>query len=113
MVALLRIEGLVVFALGGFMIFEALTSETQAPLALVGVVLFAIIGGSGLLLASRGFATFRNYGRAPAVLANAIALGVAYYQFEARLWIAAIPLAIVAFATLLLALSLTPSAASK
>lgn len=108
MVALLRIEGLVVFALGAFMIFQAFTSKGEAPLALVGVLLFAILGGSGLLLAARGFAAQRNYGRAPAVLANAIALGVAYYQAEARLWIAAVPLSIIAFATLLLALSLTP-----
>lgn len=110
-VALLRFEALVVFALGAFMILEAFISEAEAPLALLGVILFAIAGGTGLWLAARGFATYRNYGRAPAVLANAIALGVAYYQVEARLWVAAIPLSIVAFATLLLALSLPPAAA--
>jgi len=108
-VTLLRLEGVVVFALGAFMIVEAFIAESEAPLALVGVVLFAILGGSGLLLAARGFATHRNYGRAPAILANAIALGVAYYQVEARLWVVAIPLSIVALATFLLALSLTPS----
>lgn len=110
-VALLRFESLVVFALGAFMIFEAFISETQAPLALLGVVLFAILGGFGLWMAARGFATYRNYGRAPAVLANAIALGVAYYQVEARLWVAAIPLSIVALATLLLVLFLPPATA--
>lgn len=108
-VTLLRLEGIVVFALGAFMIVEAFIAESEAPLALVGVVLFAILGGSGLLLTARSFATHRNYGRAPAILANAIALGVAYYQAEARLWVVAIPLTIVALTTFLLALSLTPS----
>lgn len=111
-VTLLRFEGIVVFSLGAFMIVEAFIAESEAPLALLGVVLFAILGGSGLLLTARSFATYRNYGRAPAILANAIALGVAYYQAEARLWVVAIPLFIVALTTFLLALSLTPSQAS-
>ena len=107
--ALLRLEAAVVFALGAFMVLKALTSESEAPLAAVGVVLFAAFGGAGLLLAAKAFATGRNFGRAPAVLANLIALGVAYYQAEAHLWFSAIPLAMVALATLLLALSIIPA----
>ena len=56
-VALLRLEAAVVFALGAFMLFKALTSESEAPLAAVGVVLFAALGGAGLLLAAKAFAT--------------------------------------------------------
>ncbi len=108
-VALLRLESLVVFALGAFMIVESFASKPEAPLALVGVVLFAILGGSGLWLAARSFATHRQYGRSPAILANGIALGVAYFQVQAHLWISAVPLALVAVTTLILALSLTPA----
>ena len=107
--ALLRLEAVLVMALGAFMVIKALTSESEAPLAAVGVVLFAALGGAGLLLAAKAFATGRNFGRAPAVLANLIALGVAYYQAEAHLWFSAIPLAMVALATLLLALSIIPA----
>ncbi|MBC7463865.1 MAG: hypothetical protein H7227_06365 [Actinobacteria bacterium] len=110
-VTLLRVEALVVFALGAFMVVEAFISTSEAPLALAGVVFFAFLGGTGLLMTARSFATHRNYGRAPAILANAIALGVAYYQAEAHLWIIAIPLFIVALTTFLLALSLTPARA--
>jgi hypothetical protein len=108
-VALLRLESLVVFALGAFMIFESFTSTPEAPLALIGVVLFALLGGAGLWLTARSFDTHRNYGRSPAILANAIAIGVAYFQAQAHLWVSAIPLFLVALTTFLLALSLTPT----
>jgi hypothetical protein len=108
-VALLRLESLVVFSLGAFMIVESFISTPEAPLALIGVVLFALLGGVGLWLTARSFATHKNYGRSPAILANAIALGVAYYQIQAQFWIAAIPLTLVALTTFLLAISLTPS----
>ena len=108
MATLLRLEAAVVFALGAFMIFKALTSQSEAPLATLGVVLFALLAGSGLLLAAKAFATGRNYGRAPAVLANAIALGVSYFQGQAHLWFSAIPLAILALTVLVLAISIIP-----
>ena len=40
------------------------------------------------------------YGKAPAVLANLIALGVVKYQAEAGLYYVAIPIAVLAVATL-------------
>lgn len=105
---LLQIEAAAVLALGGLLIFKSFTSKPEAPGALIGEVLFALLGGIGLLAAARGFRTNRNYGRAPAVLANLIALGVAYFQISAHLWIVAIPLALIAAVTLALALSIIP-----
>ena len=105
---LLQIEAAAVLALGGLLIFKSFTSKPEAPGALIGEVLFALLGGIGLLAAARGFRTNRNYGRAPAVLANLIALGVAYFQVSAHLWIVAIPLALVAAVTLAFALSIIP-----
>ena len=105
---LLQVEAAVVLALGGLLIFKSFTSKPEAPGALIGEVLFALLGGIGLLAAARGFRTNRNYGRAPAVLANLIALGVAYFQISAHLWVVAIPLALVAAVTLAFALSIIP-----
>jgi len=105
---LLQVEAAVVLALGGLLIFKSFTSKPEAPGALIGEVLFALLGGIGLLAAAHGFRTNRNYGRAPAVLANLIALGVAYFQISAHLWIVAIPLALVAAVTLVFALSIIP-----
>ena len=51
----------------------------------------------------------KYYGRAPAVLANLIALGVVSYQVEAHLWWVAGPLAALAGATLIAALRAIPT----
>jgi hypothetical protein len=107
--ALLSLEAAAVLALGGYLIVKSFTSKPEAPGALIGEVVFSFLGGIGLLVAARGFRTNRNYGRAPAVLANLIALGVSYFQIGAHLWIVGIPLAIIALVTLTLALSITPN----
>jgi hypothetical protein len=51
----------------------------------------------------------KYYGRAPAVLANLIALGVVSYQIEAHLWFVAIPLAALAGTTLISVLRAIPT----
>ncbi len=98
--ALLFIEGAVVLALGGWLLVLGFTHENREILPLLGVLLFAIAGGVGLIQCGRGYRAGKNYGKAPAVLANLIALGVVKYQAEAGLYYIAIPLAILAVATL-------------
>ena len=97
---LLFIEGAVVLALGGWLLVLGFTHENREILPLLGVLLFAIAGGLGLIQCGRGYQSGKNYGKAPAVLANLIALGVVKYQAEAGLYYIAIPLAILAVATL-------------
>ncbi len=97
---LLFIEGAVVLALGGWLLVLGFTHENREILPLLGVLLFAITGGLGLIQCGRGYREGKNYGKAPAVLANLIALGVVKYQAEAGLYYIAIPLAILAVATL-------------
>lgn len=106
--ALLNLEGVVVLALGAFLIFKALTADSVEILPLLGVVIFALIGGLGLLASAYSFKNYRHFGRAPAVLANLIALGVAKYQFDGGLWFVAMPLVIVAISTLYCALTIVP-----
>lgn len=97
---LLFVEGAVVLALGGWLLVLGFTHENREILPLLGVLLFAIAGGLGLIQCGRGYREGKNYGKAPAVLANLIALGVVKYQAEAGLYYIAIPLAILAVATL-------------
>ena len=106
--SLLRVEAAMVLSLGIYLVVKALSSTPQAPAALIAEVLFTILGALGLVGAAHGFATGRNYGRAPAILANLIALGVSTFQMQAHLWALAIPLALLSIITLILALSLTP-----
>jgi len=111
--ALLTFEGAVVLALGAFLIFKSLTAESVELAPLSGEIFFAAIGGVGLLASAYSFKNKRRYGRAPAVLANLIALGVAKYQFEGGLWFVALPLVIVATTTLYCALTIVPEAGDK
>jgi len=106
---LLKGEALILIALAIIQVIATFThDQIQEPLAIVGVIAFALMGSVGLFFSARGFAKGRMYGRAPAVLANLIALGVAYYQFSAGLWYMAFPLTLLALATLFFSLSVLP-----
>ncbi|HUW77876.1 MAG TPA: hypothetical protein VMV52_03895 [Candidatus Nanopelagicaceae bacterium] len=105
---LLSGEAAAVLALGAFLVAKSLISTPEAPWALVGEVVFALLAGLGLLLSAHGFRTNRNYGRSPAILVNLIALGVAYFQISAHFWVLAVPMSLVAAVTVGLALSIIP-----
>ncbi len=108
-VALLRLEGIVILALGLFLIVKGLMSGGLIEWFVIsGILALALIGGFGLLFAAKGFKTKKMYGRAPAVLANLIAIGVSKYIFEAGFWWAALPLALYAALTIYCAVSIVP-----
>ena len=117
--ALLNFEGAVVLALGVFVLYLDLTRDDVSVagsveiLPLLGVLLFALIGGLGLLACAYSFKNQRHFGRAPAVLANLIALGVAKYQFEGGLWFVALPLVILAVSTIFCAVTIVPESDEK
>lgn len=103
---LLFIEGALVLALGVWLIVLGITHENREILPLLGVLLFAIAGGLGLIQCGRGYKAGKNFGKAPAVLANLIVLGVVKYQAEAGLYYLAIPLAVIAVVTLFFVLTI-------
>jgi putative Mn2+ efflux pump MntP len=107
--ALLQVEAAGLIALAAFMLIKSIGNHLEAPLALIGVVIFAILGALALLLSARGFRAGKNYGRSPAILLNLIALGVSYFQIQAHLWIAAIPMGVISFLTLAFALAIVPA----
>jgi len=108
-VALLRIEGIAILALGLFLIVKGLaTSGGIEWFVISGILALALVGGFGLLFAAKGFKEKKMYGRAPAVLANLIAIGVSKYMFEAGLWWAALPLTLYAALTIYCAVSIDP-----
>ena len=108
-VTLLRIEGISILALGLFLIIKGLVDGGGIEWFVIsGILALAIVGGLGLLLAAKGFKSKKMYGRAPAVLANLIAIGVSKYIFEAGFWWAALPLTLYAALTIYCAISLVP-----
>ena len=94
---LLYIEAAIVLSLGLWLIFFSFTHESVEMAPVLGEIGFALLWALGLYVAGRGYAKGKNYGRSPAMLANLIALGVAYYQIQGAFYIGAaiiIPLAV-------------------
>ncbi len=106
--SLLIAEAVVIATLGVWLLVLTITADSFEFLPLLGVLLFIALGSGGLAAAAIGYRRGRYFGRAPAVLANLIALGVVSYQVQAGLWIAAVPLGILAGATLGAALRAIP-----
>ena len=62
----------------------------------LGVVGMALAGSGALYALARGVKEGKRWATSPTILANLIALGVAKYQFEAGLYILALPIVVVA-----------------
>jgi len=103
---LLFIEGGIVLALAGWLIALGITHDQKEIAPLVGVIIFAVLGSAGLFASGRGYKTGKNYGRSPAILANLIALGVAYYQIQGHFYIGAVVILPLALPTLYFAFSI-------
>ena len=106
--ALLTIESVVVASLGVWLIILAATAESVEILPLLGVLIFIVLGSGGLFISARGFRNGKYFGRAPALLANLIAIGVSKYQFAAGLYLVAIPLFLLAIITAVAAIRAVP-----
>ena len=101
---LLRFESLIILSAVIYLLIAPFISDVTAPTTLSAEIGFGLLGSAGLWLCASGFKKQRSFGRAPAVLANLIALGVSYYMISGNLLLVGIPLAILAFITLLSAL---------
>lgn len=108
MASLLALESAIIAGLGIWLIVLTATADTFEFKPLLGDLLFAVLGSGGLAAAAIGYRRGKYFGRSPAVLANLIALGVVSYQIQAGLWLVAVPLAMLAVATLVAALRAIP-----
>lgn len=105
---LVRAEAIFLFALGAYLFVRTLTSSVEELDAVIAEIVFLILGGVGLFFAGRGFLQQRNYGRGPTVLANLIAMGVAYYMIDGDRILLGVVLGIYAFVTFVAALASIP-----
>jgi ABC-type arginine transport system permease subunit len=105
---LVRIEALLLFSLGTYLLVRTLTSSVEELDAVIAEILFLFLGALGLFFAGRGFLQQRNYGRGPTVLANLIAMGVAYYMIDGGRIALGVFLGSYALFTLLAALASIP-----
>jgi hypothetical protein len=97
---LLKFESLLILGIVVYLVIAPLFSTVSLPNALGAEIIYGLLGSIGLWVSAVGFAQKRSYGRAPAVLANLIALGVAYYMITGKFLLVGIPLAILALITM-------------
>lgn len=103
-VRLLRLESAILIVIALYMLYRGLTDTVHDLGAYAGVIIFALLGATGLFVASRGFQKGQAFGRAPAVLANAIAMGVSYFMLSGSFYIGAIPLFLLGASTFIASL---------
>lgn len=109
MATLLYIEAAIVLALALWLVIFSFTHENEGVAPLLGEIGFALLGAAGLYVAGRGYAKGKNYGRSPAMLANLIALGVAYYQIQGAFYIGAVVIIPLAVSIIYLVLAIAKS----
>jgi hypothetical protein len=98
--ALLYIESSLVLALGVWLTVLGFTHSEKELAPLVGVIAFALLGAIGLFACARGYRNGKSFGRSPTILANLIAVGVAYYQIQGHFYIGAVIIFALALPTL-------------
>jgi len=103
---LLYIEAAIVFALALWLVGLGISHDQKEIAPLVGVIIFAVLGSAGLFASGRGYKTGKNYGRSPAILANLIALGVAYFQIQGHFYLGALVILPLALPIIYLAFSI-------
>jgi hypothetical protein len=97
---LLRFESIIIFLLVVYLLVAPLVSSVTAPESLGAEIVFGFLGSAGLWVCARGFKAGKSFGRAPAVLANLIALGVSYYMIQGNFLLVGIPLAVLSIVTM-------------
>jgi peptidoglycan/LPS O-acetylase OafA/YrhL len=108
-----KLEALFLLCLAAYLIIRSLTSELTEADAIAAEIVFLILGAVGLFFAGRGMVRSKRYGRGAIVLANLIALGVAYYMIDGDRILWGLTLGSVALITAGLTIAATPEAGGK
>jgi hypothetical protein len=103
-----NIEALFLLCLAAYLIIRSLTSELTEADAVAAEIVFLILGAVGLFFAGRGMVRSKKYGRGAIVMANLIALGVAYYMVDGDRIVWGVILGSVALITGALTIAATP-----
>lgn len=105
---LVRLEALFLAGLASYLAIRTATSKVEELDAILAEIIFLSIASTGLFFAGKGFIAKRNFARAPTVLANLIAIGVAYYMIDGERDLLGIGLGSFALVTLIAALAAIP-----
>ena len=100
-IVLLKFESLLLLGIVIYLLVAPLISTVSVPAALSAEIVFGALGAAGLWGCAIGFQKARSFGRAPAVLANLIALGVSYYMITGNFLIVGVPLLFLSLLTII------------
>jgi hypothetical protein len=106
--AFANLEALFLLSLALYLFTRSFTSNVEELDAVIAEIIFLFAGAVGLFFAGRGILRGRRYGRGPIVMANLIALGVAYYMIDGDRISWGISLGAVAITTAVLAIAAIP-----
>jgi hypothetical protein len=98
---LLKFESLLILGIVIYLLVAPLISTVSEVDALSAEIVFGLLGSVGLWASASGFEKQKSFGRAPAVLANLIALGVSYYMIMGSFLYVGIPLMLLSIVTIL------------
>lgn len=98
---LLKFESLLILGIVIYLLVAPFISTVSEVDALSAEIVFGLLGSVGLWASAIGFEKQRSFGRAPAVLANLIALGVSYYMISGSFLLVGIPLMLLSIITIL------------
>lgn len=105
---LVNIEAIFLLALALYLLIRTATEDVTELDAIVAEIVFLILGATGLFFAGRGLLRQKRYGRGAIVMANLIALGVAYYMIDGQRMLWGVTLGTFAIATITLSVASIP-----
>ena len=97
---LLKFESILILGVVIYLLVAPLISSVSEVDALSAEIVFGLLASIGLWVSAIGFEKQRSFGRAPAVLANLIALGVSYYMISGNFLLVGIPLMLLSIITI-------------
>jgi hypothetical protein len=93
---LVAVEGLALVVLGVAYGTAGLLGDPFDRTATLLQAGIAVVGGGLVLLVARGLAEVRGWARSPAVVVQLLALPVGYGLVQGRVWVAAVPVLLLA-----------------
>jgi hypothetical protein len=103
-----NLEATFLISLAVYLFARTVSSDVEELDAVIAEIIFLIAGAAGLFFAGRGVLRGKRYGRGPIVMANLIALGVAYYMIDGDRITWGITLGAIAITTAGLAIAAIP-----
>ena len=105
---LVNIEAGFLLVLALYLFIRTATENVSELDAMIAEILFLLLGSAGLFFAGRGLQRQKRYGRGAIVMANLIALGVAYYMIGGDRLLWGVTLGTFAFVTIVLSVASIP-----